>query len=96
MCIKLMTNKNLLYKKINKKNEKSIHELWNNSKCTNTHVIRVREREVRNKLLRNNGPQISKFYEKHIPRDSRNSTYPKYKKDESNYSKAHYNKFVQN
>lgn len=66
------------------------------TKCTNTHVIRVREREVRSKLLRNNGPQISKFCEKYRPRDSRNSTQPKYKKDESNYSKAHYNKFVQN
>ena len=28
------------------KNEKSIHDLWNNSKCTNTHLIGVPESYV--------------------------------------------------
>ena len=40
---------NRIKKKIMKRNEDSLRDLWDNIKCNNIHVIRVPEREKREK-----------------------------------------------
>ena len=71
---------------LEKRNQQSISELWDNLKWSTIHVIIVpkgkeREQETEKNVWKNNDWNYSKFVEKHKHPDPRNLINPNFKKN---------------